>query len=74
MLFTLAASDATTVAANDDQALDQRLGGSLVTLSGTFLVTGLTGGNNVFTMKYKSGDASITGRYLRRNITVVGIP
>lgn len=67
-------SGATTVAANDDQALDHRLGGSLATLSGTFLVTGLTGGNNVFTMKYKSGDASITGRYLRRNITVVGIP
>jgi hypothetical protein len=67
-------SGATTVAANDDQALDHRLGGSLVTQSGTFLVTGLTAGSNVFTMKYKSGSGSITGRYLRRNITVVGIP
>jgi hypothetical protein len=67
-------SGPSTVAANEDQSLNHRLGASLVTQSGTFLVTGLTGGNNVFTMKYKSGDSSITARYFRRNITVVGIP
>ena len=67
-------SGASTVAAGDNEALNHRLGGSFVTQSGTFLITGLTGGNNVFTMKYKSGDGSVTARYQRRNITVVGVP
>jgi hypothetical protein len=67
-------SGASTVAAGDNEALNHRLGGSFVTQSGTFLITGLTGGNNVFTMKYKSGAGDVTARYQRRNITVVGIP
>jgi hypothetical protein len=68
-----AVSGATTIASNDDQALDHRIGGSFATLSGTYLVSGLTAGTNTFTMQYKTGNASDAGRYQRRNIVVVGV-
>ena len=68
-----AVSGATTIAANDDQALDHRIGDSFATLSGTYLVSGLTAGTNTFTMQYKSGSALVAGRFQRRNIVVVGV-
>ena len=68
-----AVSGATTVAANEDQSLDHRAGDQFLTLSGTYLVSGLTAGTNTFTMKYKSNDVTKTGRFQRRNIVVVGV-
>jgi hypothetical protein len=68
-----AVSGASTIAANDDQALDHRISDQFATLSGTYLVSGLTAGTNTFTMKYKTGDATRAGRFQRRNIVVVGV-
>ncbi len=68
-----AVSGASTIAANDDQALDHRIGDQFATLSGTYLVSGLTAGTNTFTMQYKTGIITTAGRFQRRNITVVGV-
>lgn len=64
-----AVSGATTVAAADSMAI--RVDSSAIVnvcVSNVFLVTGLTGGSNTFTMKYRVGGG--TGTYVNRRITV----
>lgn len=64
-----AVSGATTVAANDlnsifhPQTVQQRL-------TGTFLVTSLTAGTNVFTAKYRTDSAGVSASFTDRIITV----
>lgn len=66
-----AVSGATTVAASSAQAIlaTSSTGGHAYQMSGTFYVTGLTGGSNTFTAKY----AAVTGgtcTFLSRHIVV----
>lgn len=65
---TLAASDANSVGPFNITALNNG------TAMRTFLLTGLTPGVNVFTMKYKSSTAAASTAFLDRDITVVGLP
>jgi len=66
-------SGATTRAASDDEALvvagTNIAGDPFSTLSRTVVITGLTAGSNVFTMKYKT--ASGTAGFSSRNIVVI---
>lgn len=68
-----AISGATTVAANDDQALTSatRNTGDLPKSSGTFWVSGLNQGSHTFTAKYRT--TSGTATFADRNITVIPV-
>jgi hypothetical protein len=66
-----AVSSASTVVAADAKAASV-VGTSAMSASGTFLITGLTSGSNVFTAKYKVGAG--TGNFVYRNITVIPLP
>jgi hypothetical protein len=70
--MSAAVSGAGTVAAADNYATEHRLGPNLVSVSSTFLLTGLTAGSNTFTAKYRVSGSR--GRFRKRTITVVGIP
>jgi len=70
--MSAAVSGATTLAASDNYATEHRLGPNLVSVSSTFLLTGLTAGSNTFTAKYRA--SASRGRFRKRTITVVGIP
>jgi hypothetical protein len=70
-----AISGATTVAASDEYSIGvihQDVMNNQVRLSGAFLVTGLSIGNNTFTMQYKVS-GSTTGTYDDRKISVIPI-
>lgn len=71
VLASFAVSGASTVAASDDMRIRSTplVSGAFASLSATFLLTGLTAGSNVFTMKYRVTGS--TGSYERREITVV---
>lgn len=72
----VAVSGATTLAASDangygpDTIVALANGGG----SRTLPLTGLTGGNNTFTQKYKASTAAASTSFLNRSIAVVGIP
>lgn len=73
--MSFAVSGATTIAASDANAAGPM---NIVALANmqiarTFKLTGLTPGNNTFTVKYKHGTAT-AGSWLNRDITVVGLP
>jgi hypothetical protein len=73
---SFAVSGASTVSANDDNSISaigtgvERYG--QVSTSRTLLLSGLTAGSNVFTMKYKASSAS-TISFLRRSLTVMAL-
>jgi hypothetical protein len=75
-----AVSGATTIPASDTQSVMVGLVGSSngsdtnqAQASATYLVTGLTNGNNTFTLNYRSsGGDTIT--YSNRNIIVIPLP
>ena len=66
-----AVSGATTVAANDNFALQVYSGSGITTVTASFayIITGLTAGSNTFTAKYRV--ITGTGNYRWRTITVV---
>ena len=66
--MSYAVSGATTIAANDNLAIENT-GVNQIAVCQTFLVTGLTAGSNVFTAKYRVSAG--TGVYQFRRITVV---
>jgi len=68
----VAVSGASTVAASDNYSTEHRLGPNLISVSTTFLLTGLTAGSNTFTSKYRVSGSR--GRFRKRTITVVGVP
>lgn len=72
-LMAVAVSGATTIAANDDQALGFEAGtvGQDIQTSSTFVVTGLTPGANIFTAKYRTVSGTATSTFRRRHITVI---
>jgi hypothetical protein len=61
-----------TIAASDTQALRMHSssGATVAQLSATYLVTGLTAGNNTFTSKYKN-DIAGTCTFANRNIIII---
>jgi acetolactate synthase regulatory subunit len=76
-----AVSGATTIAANDAQSVMVGVTGSSTQhadtvqnqVSATYVVTGLTNGNNTFTLNYRSsGGDTIT--YSNRSIIVIPLP
>jgi hypothetical protein len=75
-----AVSGATTIAANDAQSVMVGVTGSSTNadtvqdqVSATYVVTGLTNGNNTFTLNYRSsGGDTIT--YSNRSIIVIPLP
>ena len=71
-IASVAVSGATTISASDDYRVVNRAGSALVSVSRTILFSSLTGGVNTFTLKYRVDGG--TGRFMHRNITVVGIP
>jgi hypothetical protein len=69
--MAFAVSGASTVAASDAQAFSNE-GDKATQASATYVVTGLTGGSNTFTAKYRvSGN---TGTFVNRSITVIPLP
>jgi hypothetical protein len=64
-------SGATTLAASDAKAAKQQIGAtnSQVTMTQSFIYTGLTAGSNVFTAKYKAGSG--TSYFQNRYISVI---
>lgn len=73
-LATFAVSGATTIAAADTYAIKIRNAAASVVgdwgLGATFLITGLTPGSNVFTMKYRAAVGG-TATFATRQITVL---
>jgi len=73
-LASVAVSGATTVAASDSSAIFNYDNANLYSSSShTRLLTGLTPGSNVFTMKYRR-DVGGTATFHTRSISVVGVP
>lgn len=72
LLASPAVSGATTLAAADDNATALNGRTSTGGTSRTFRLTGLNAGENTFTLKYRVGAG--TGTFLRRDITVIGLP
>lgn len=72
---SVAVSGATTQAASDNWCLqnDSATGGYFVTMSRTFVITGLTAGTNTFTMNYRVSNTAQTGSFARRSLVVKGI-
>lgn len=73
LLATVQVSGASTVAAHDDNSAS--LSGSTTTggTAAAVLLTGLTPGSNTFTLKYRNTSAT-SASYLRRRLTVIGLP
>lgn len=73
-VMAIAVSGATTIAASSDNGIENasQSAGSYLTLCRTFVIGSLTAGTNTFTLQY-SIPATVTGSFLRRNITVQGI-
>ena len=72
-----AVSGATTQSADDTKSASLYIGaasGGEGTVSTTSLITGLTSGDNTFTLKYRSNTTNTTVEFKNRRITVVGIP
>jgi hypothetical protein len=73
---SFAVSGATTISASDDNGISgvgtgvERYGQA--SFSRTFLLSGLTAGSNVFTMKYRAS-AGTTMNFLRRSLTVIAL-
>lgn len=64
-------SGASSVAANDAQAIDSvNAAAARSRIGGAFFVTGLTAGSNIFTAKYKVATAS-TGTFTQRDLWVL---
>ena len=72
--ISFAVSGATTLAASEGNGTFGGGGSAALngSLSRTLLVTGLTAGTNIFTMKYQSGGGVTTG-FRNRSITVSGV-
>jgi hypothetical protein len=66
---SIAVSGATTIAASDNYIVSSS-STTAITLSRTFVLTGLTAGTNTFTLQYRT---NATGTYSRRNLVVQGI-
>ena len=72
VVVSFAVSGATTLAANDDNSLLASHGaGNSFFMSSAFVLTGLTGGTNTFTLNYRALGGSAD--FLRRSIIVQGI-
>jgi len=69
--MSFAVSGATTLAASDDYIVESYQPTNPLTVARTLVVTGLTAGNNTFTLQYRVGSG--TGTYSRRYLTVQGI-
>lgn len=67
-IMSVAVSGVSSIAASDTYSVADATTGAAVTRSGSFNLTGLTPGLNVFTMKYRVGAG--TGTWLRRNLCV----
>jgi hypothetical protein len=71
-IVSVAVSGATTVAASDNYSLENGSTSNL-SLSRSFVLTGLTAGTNTFEIRYRAEPNGTTTTHLRRNIVVVGI-
>jgi hypothetical protein len=67
-------SGASTIAANNAWDIQQDGGaGTLNRYSSCTLITGLTSGSNIFTMRYLVSSGASTGTFSRRRIQVMGL-
>ena len=77
VIASFAISGATTVAADDRYGVGMVFFDSGTNMQiqsgGTFVVTGLTAGSNVFTMKFKRPDGVIAANFSQRSISVVDL-
>lgn len=71
--MSVSVSGATTISAQDANALINGQNGVNISVGGPVLITGLTAGANTFTLNYRNLNAAITTTFVRRTLIVKSI-